>query len=669
MLIYCFLLTLVNINLFKWQIPSDYRSKVVRVYELKYQVTPHPSESPTRNTKVYFFQDEANLYFIFECEIKGQEDLIKRFSLRDALDGDEVRVYISPDVDKSEGYRFGVSAMNIQEDAYSNDNGEYWNKEWDGIWYSDVKLSDSLYFVGFKIPLKNFLYSKSSRWGVNFKRVMDKTGEVDSYVEFHPGEREKITDYAVLPYEETGYRWHNLKIFPSFAVRRYDEEEEVSYTPWIGGDVLYKPSSYLNIGVTVHPDFSEIEADPYTINISKQRTYYTEKREFFLEGVDIFNTPVANIYTRNIGRKLYTGEVVPVNFGFKSLYTGNKVEFGLLTAYTGEVREDTAILEGSAFYNFGRVLFLPSSSFKIGAFYGEKRDSVGEENIKTIDAYWYGDRIWVKSQYSRDYNRNNLFYIDISYKSGGKGISFTTEYSDDDFSVNRISYYYPERSACLSMWRERWNQGIFMRSCWEINMSYTKEPYEDKPSYSLSILNNPIFKNMWMGVLTVGVSKDFEQGKEFTSYDIFGYLSTDFSKKLAGGFNVRWISKTFDYASWNFAESYMLAPFITYNIQKFKVQTSVTGYRLRNLETNGIYSYKAYRASCDYFFNKDLYLRLFFTGNWDSNENTLNAMLSYNFMPGSYFYFVINSNFERDGLNIKLENNIVALKLKILLWL
>jgi len=51
----------------------------------------------------------------------------------------------------------------------------------------------------------------------------------------------------------------------------------------------------------LNPDFSQVEADVAQLDINKQfALYYPEKRPFFLEGQDFFETPVQALYTRSI---------------------------------------------------------------------------------------------------------------------------------------------------------------------------------------------------------------------------------------------------------------------------------------------------------------------------------------------------------------------------------
>ena len=68
-----------------------------------------------------------------------------------------------------------------------------------------------------------------------------------------------------------------------------------------GGDVKWTPNENTALDATVNPDFSQIESDVAQIS-SNQRfaLFYPEKRPFFLEGIELFSTPVQAVYTRTI---------------------------------------------------------------------------------------------------------------------------------------------------------------------------------------------------------------------------------------------------------------------------------------------------------------------------------------------------------------------------------
>src|SRR5262249_15614224 len=69
----------------------------------------------------------------------------------------------------------------------------------------------------------------------------------------------------------------------------------------IGGDFKWNASSRLTLDATLNPDFSQIESDVPQFSVNNRFALsYPEKRAFFLEGVDLFSTPLRAVYTRSI---------------------------------------------------------------------------------------------------------------------------------------------------------------------------------------------------------------------------------------------------------------------------------------------------------------------------------------------------------------------------------
>jgi len=62
--------------------------------------------------------------------------------------------------------------------------------------------------------------------------------------------------------------------------------------------------SNLTLDATFNPDFGQVEVDPSVVNLTEFESFFEEKRPFFLEGAQIFQTPAENMtfYTRRIGR-------------------------------------------------------------------------------------------------------------------------------------------------------------------------------------------------------------------------------------------------------------------------------------------------------------------------------------------------------------------------------
>ena len=78
----------------------------------------------------------------------------------------------------------------------------------------------------------------------------------------------------------------------------------------IGVDVKFTPNSDTAVDLTVKPDFSQVESDIAQISANERFALFVpEKRSFFLEGVDLFQTPIQAVYTRTITAPSWGGRI------------------------------------------------------------------------------------------------------------------------------------------------------------------------------------------------------------------------------------------------------------------------------------------------------------------------------------------------------------------------
>ena len=68
-----------------------------------------------------------------------------------------------------------------------------------------------------------------------------------------------------------------------------------------GIDAKWTPNENNAIDGTLNPDFSQVESDVAQIAVNQRfALFYPEKRPFFLEGLELFSTPIQAVYTRSI---------------------------------------------------------------------------------------------------------------------------------------------------------------------------------------------------------------------------------------------------------------------------------------------------------------------------------------------------------------------------------
>ena len=93
----------------------------------------------------------------------------------------------------------------------------------------------------------------------------------------------------------------------------------------VGLDVKYTPNSDTAMDLTIKPDFSQVESDVAQISANERFALFVpEKRSFFLEGVDLFQTPIQAVYTRTVTAPAWGGRITGKAAGVR--YTALVVE-------------------------------------------------------------------------------------------------------------------------------------------------------------------------------------------------------------------------------------------------------------------------------------------------------------------------------------------------------
>lgn len=117
------------------------------------------------------------------------------------------------------------------------------------------------------------------------------------------------------------------------------------FQPEIGANIKYGITSDVTADLALNPDFSQIESDiPQNEVNQRYPLYYPEKRPFFLEGKDIFDTPFELLYSRKIISPVWaakvTGKLGNTSFGVMSALDDRPT--GIEIPGAAELEEDAA---------------------------------------------------------------------------------------------------------------------------------------------------------------------------------------------------------------------------------------------------------------------------------------------------------------------------------------
>ena len=264
------------------------------------QNDPRDGEPATEKTDVWVAYDDDAVYVAAFCHDSEPGKIISRLGRRDAqVDSDWFIFAVDPYFDRRTGYLFGVNpAGSIYDQALSNDVVS--DSSWDGVWEWKAAANDDGWTVEMRIPFHQLRFSKRDEyvWGVNFRRVIMRKNETDSFSWVPKDEIAFVSRFARLE----GLRGINpgthLELTPYVTGQSRFRPAETGNpfetgSRWLGNggfDLKYGLKSNLTLDASVNPDFGQVEVDPAVINLSAYETYYQEKRPFFIEGASTFDS-------------------------------------------------------------------------------------------------------------------------------------------------------------------------------------------------------------------------------------------------------------------------------------------------------------------------------------------------------------------------------------------
>ena len=305
------------------------------------QFEPNSGEPATHKTRIYLLYDQNRLYVGFECFKSDMNVLAANSVQRDSFffSDDHVEVLIDTYLDQRNCYAFALNPLSTQTDRrITNEGGNVRRNSsnvgsaisWDCDWSGYTAQYDDRWTAEFSIPFAELRFPKQNpdaAWGINFWRNDESRQEELSWVELG-GRQYAVSQFGHL----TGLPLGQLVTKRPLEVKPYgtlkpekigDQDPELNTSAGI--DVRY-PFSSVTFDFTLNPDFAQIEADPDLVNLSDIPLRFPEKRPFFLEGNELFQTPVELFYSRRVEDLVYGGKVVgklsDYNFAFLSAQAG-----------------------------------------------------------------------------------------------------------------------------------------------------------------------------------------------------------------------------------------------------------------------------------------------------------------------------------------------------------
>ncbi len=277
-----------------------------------------PGKNSNYKTEVRVLYDDKFIYFGATMLDPKPDSIFKELIIRDQISNantDWFAVLIDTYRDGNNGSAFVITPSSVQADARQyaggNEMGFTEDYSWNAVWDAKSIITAKGWSCEMKIPYSALRFPKNEeqKWRINFARQVRRVREKSFWNYVNPlivgivpqcGEIDGLKN-IVSPIR--------LQAFPFAA--NYSENTRTKNadgtinSKWqntvTGGlDIKYGINNAYTLDLTLIPDFGQVQSDPRIVNLTPFEVRFDENRQFFTEGVELFNRG-NYFYSRRIG--------------------------------------------------------------------------------------------------------------------------------------------------------------------------------------------------------------------------------------------------------------------------------------------------------------------------------------------------------------------------------
>lgn len=291
--------------------------------ELAWETSPRDNVPAPLRTVGYMTYDRDHLYVAFRAYDDDPAAIRARLADRDSSWSDDIiGVALDTFNDSRRAFEFFVNPLGVQMDMIMDDVNRNEDSSWDAIWESAGRITAEGFVVEMAIPFTSIRFPSTDgeqTWGIDMVRLRPRSTRIR--MGLHPQDRDRDC-YLCQASKVTGFRGitpgRDVELDPTLTAQSTrlrapnpqsefgsaDNEVEAGLTARWG----ITPNLTLN--AALNPDFSQIEADAVQLDINARfALFFPEKRPFFLEGSDFFDSPFQVVYTRTVADPEYGAKV------------------------------------------------------------------------------------------------------------------------------------------------------------------------------------------------------------------------------------------------------------------------------------------------------------------------------------------------------------------------
>ena len=686
------------------------------------QRDPKDGAPAQQKTDVYLGYDAKNFYAIFICFDEDSSRIRARMTRREDIgpaseqdvqfEHDQVQLYLDTFADQRRSYGFMTNPLGIQYDFIWTDILSY-DPSWDTVWDSRGRITSQGYVAFMAIPFKSLRFSsaREQTWGILLQRVVPHSNDNSFFPHVSASIYGRLSQESELHGLEDIRPGRNIQLIPYGLIDSFHalDQRDPSHPFFTGknlggragldGKFILKDS--LVFDFTVNPDFRQLESDQPQNTVNQRfEVFFPEKRPFFQEGANYFETPINMYFTRRIANPQFgvrvTGKLGPYGIG---VLASDDQSPGLIVP-------DNDPLHGKrAYFTVGRLTRELWKQSQIGIYYSDREMDAVPDSLCATNAvntteqiacvsrsnrvggpdftFHFGDHLQIRGQalasatdqINKLHFAGSLFALTAEYTS--RHISYALDarditsgfvtlmgfYQRPDIrkATNTLSYLFRPEGAVVTSWGPR----MFQRTTYDHAGNQLDAIYE--PSININLRKNTnisIYSGHWRELLRPSDYSVLTHNTDFNKGDYFG---TSVTSSYLGWMSVN--ANFFTGKNINFDpptnrppvlanETQLVAGMTVHPFNRLSIANDYILERLTSrTEHAAIINSHVVRSKWNYQYNKQLSFRAIaqydalltnpqYTNLASSKNINADFLITYLVHPGTAFYLGYNSNLQ-----------------------
>ncbi len=357
---------------------------------------PRENARPPVETEVLLTYDDTHLYLAFIAKDHEPGQIRATLQQRDQIWNDDfVGIIVDPHSDAALGYMLFANPLGVQGDIQVTPQGE--DPSIDVVFQTAGRITAEGYMVEMAIPFSSLRFPNREvqSWRMSLVRNYPRSSRhLLSWAPFSQNNPCMLCQLGRLEGIEGIRAGGTLEVLPALVASQAGwlqngsdphsfENGRISAAPSLGMKYVFQSGWMAE--ATLNPDFSQVESDAAQVDVNTTfALFYPERRPFFQEGMDLYETRMNVFYSRSINAPQVaaraSGRLGRTSFGF----IGARDEH---TPFILPFEERSAIFQaGPSITNIFRVRHNVYGDSHVGGLVTDRRmDGGGSGTTASVD--------------------------------------------------------------------------------------------------------------------------------------------------------------------------------------------------------------------------------------------------------------------------------------------